>query len=61
VHRLVMLANDVILRNMILHELGKGARLLSVEAGHQLFARRRNPRRARRGVARQHGCTCRCC
>ena len=51
--RLLMLANDVTLRNLVPDELAKGLRLLPVEAGDRVLAVRDHARRAGRRVARR--------
>ncbi len=51
--RLVLLANDITLRNLVPAELGQGLRLLPVEAGDRVLAARAHARRARTGVARR--------
>ena len=53
--RLLMLVNDVSLRNLDPGRAREGVRLPPVEARQQLFAGRRDARRARRRVARLEG------
>ena len=51
--RLLMLANDVSLRNLIPGRAGEGLRLLPEQAGHRVQPGGRDARRARRRLARR--------
>ena len=57
--RLLMLVNDVSLRNLIPGRTGQGLRLLPVQAGLGLLAGGGHARRAGRRLARRQACTCR--
>ena len=58
--RLLMLVNDVSLRNLIPARARQGLRLLPRQAVDGLLAGRRHARRAGRRLARTASCTCRC-
>ena len=55
-----MLVNDVILRNLIPAELGKGFGFFQSQALLRLLAGRGDAGRARRRLGRRASCTCRC-